>query len=84
MIIESIFDMLFNVILWVISHMPSLAMITDNIGSIAGLVELLYASGFIIPWGTVLTTLSLWCLLQSFEFVVGLINWLIAKIPTVE
>lgn len=54
------------------------------LGSMAGLVELLSYASIFIPIGTFVACLSVWLSYYVLRFVMTLINWAIAKVPTIE
>lgn len=84
MILEVLIDGLFLVIDFVISLLPALPLIDQTIGGFAGILELFASSSFIVSWSTLLLALFLWVQVEFFIYLMGLLNWVIRKIPTIN
>lgn len=61
-----------------------LELVFQPIGSMAGLVELMSYASIFIPVGIFATCISIWAGYYILRLVMTLINWGIAKIPTIE
>jgi len=84
MIVEIIFDALFFVINGLLNFLPVFTIPSDFLNSIGGIIELLAIVGHFMPIGVLQVALTVFVLFHGLEFVISIINWLIAKIPTIE
>ena len=84
MIIETIFDLLKAVILALIDTMPSFSIAYQQVGAIAGLIELFAYSSYFIPYSSLFICLGVGVAFYSAKFAMSVINWIIGKIPTID
>ena len=59
-------------------------LVFQPLGSMAGFVELLSYASVFVPITVFVQCIGLWLAYHTFKFGMILINWLIAKIPTIS
>ena len=83
MIIEFILDIVFSIINWFLSLLPELPAFSQFEG-LLGFVELVSYGSIFIDISVFLSCLFVWFALWQFEFIYGILEWLLKKIPGVE
>lgn len=83
MIVELLLDAVFGVIGGLLNLIPAMP---DNVisqinGGILGIVELMARSSFIMPWGSLVSALTVWIAFHSVKLVKDTVDWLIGKVP---
>ncbi len=84
MITELIITMFISIANFFINWFPAVTIPTDLLNSMAGLVELFAVVSFFMPIGILQIAIGVFLAFHAFEFIVSIVNWLIAKIPTIE
>lgn len=84
MITESLLNMMFGTVSFMVNFFPALVIPTDLIGSIAGFVELLAVSSYFIPIGVFQLCVIVFVAFHGMEFIVSVVNWVISKIPSIS
>lgn len=78
-------ELLLDIIYWLVALiLTPLQIVFEPLGSMAGLLELLSYASIFIPMTTFGLCLSTWFAYHAIRFAVVLINWLIAKVPTID
>lgn len=83
MITEVLLKFLETVTIWFVSLMPNIS-IFQEIGSMAGLVELISSASYFVPFSTLFICLGIWVAVYQAQFLMTIINWVIGKIPTIS
>lgn len=81
MIVEFIFNLLYGIVALLLTPIQ---LIFQPLGSMMGLVELLATASIFIPMTTFGACLSIWLGFHVLRFGISIMNWLIAKIPTID
>lgn len=81
MITEWFLNMFYSLVSLLLSP---LQIVMQPIGSMAGLIELLSYASIFVPVGVFATCIGIWLGYYLLRLVMSLINWGIAKIPTIE
>lgn len=84
MIIEALFNLFQTLILFVVNVLPTFSIAQQQIGSFAGLIELLAYSAYFIPYSTLFICLGIGISFYSAKFAMSVINWIVGKIPTID
>lgn len=82
MITEAVLVIFKYIGLGIITILPGFA--TQQIGSFAGLVELVANASIFVPFTTLFICLGIWIAFHVFRFAVSIANWVISKIPTIS
>ena len=82
MIIEGILSIFKAIALGIINLMPPFTI--QQLGSFAGLIELIANASIFVPFSTLFICLTIWVGFHVFRFWITLANWVIAKIPTIS
>jgi hypothetical protein len=83
MIVEAILNLVKSLIIGMIGLMPNLTFFQE-IGSIAGLVELIANASYFVPFSTLFICLGIWFIMQQAQLVMSIVNWIIGKVPTIS
>lgn len=82
--IKILFDLVMFVFNLIVSIIPDFSQIFSDIPSFMGtIIEVLSLSGFIIPWGTVFTSLGIMVLVWNYKFLLSFVNFILKLIPGV-
>lgn len=81
MIIELLLNLIKSLIALVLTPFSIVLM---PIGSFAGFIELLAYASLFIPMSTLAISFTIYLAFYGVQFAISIINWLIAKIPTIE
>lgn len=84
MITQTILNMMFNTVSFMVNFFPAIVIPTDLIGSLAGFVELLAVSSYFIPIGVFQLCVIVFVAFHGMEFIISVVNWVISKIPTIS
>lgn len=84
MITEVILNMFVNTTIFMLKWLPILTIPTDFMNSIFGVVELFAVVSYFMPIGILQLALGVFITFHSLEFIMALVNWIIAKIPTID
>lgn len=84
MIVEKILDLFMDLVLGMISLVPSFSIAQQQLGSFEGLIELFAYSSYFIPYSTLFICLGIGIAFYSAKFAMSVINWIIGKIPTID
>lgn len=84
MITELIVDLLLDIVDNVMTWLPVLAIPTDFLSGIGGIIELLAVGSYFMPIGTLQLAIIVFVAFHSMEFIISVVNWLIGKIPTID
>jgi len=80
-----IIELLLNLIETTISVLLTpIQMLFEPLGSMAGLLELFAYASIFVPINALGACLVGWLLFQSAKFTMVVVNWIIAKIPTID
>lgn len=80
-----IIELILNMIYWCISVLVApLSLIFQPLGSFAGLIELFAYASIFIPVAVLGQCLIIWATYYIAVFSMTVINWLIAKVPTID
>lgn len=84
MITEVILNMFVNTTIFMLKWIPIITIPADFMNSIFGVVELLAVVSYFMPIGILQLALGVFITFHSLEFIMSLVNWIIAKIPTID
>lgn len=89
MIIEAFFDLIYNLNSFIFSMLPSLPEMPDKIvNSIDNFLDLIFNNaglvGLILPLDLVKVILPLTIIVINFDYIYGLILWVLKKIPFIN
>lgn len=84
MITQTILNMMFNTVSFMVNFFPAIVIPTDLIGSLAGFVELLAVSSYFIPIGVFQLCVIVFVAFHGMEFIISVVNWVISKIPSIS
>ena len=84
MITELIVNILLGIVDGLLMFLPVLAIPSDFLSGIGGIIELLAVGSYFVPIGTMQLALIVFISFHSMEFIITVINWLIGKIPTID
>lgn len=83
MIIELLLNLLKSLVMLMINLMPNFTFFQE-IGSLAGLVELIANASYFVPFSTLFICLGIWFIMQQAQFAMAIVNWIIGKVPTIS
>lgn len=81
MITEAVLGLFFAAFKGLFRVLPGLQLTLDQLGAVAGALELLAKVNFIFPIRLVGEFLLIWLAVKGFEFVKRLFDFVIAKVP---
>lgn len=78
-------ELLLNVIYSLINFVATpISFVLSPLGSLDGLIELLSVVSIFVPLHVLGACLSLWLSYYGIKFIMVVVNWIIAKFPTIE
>lgn len=84
MITKLLIDIFFVTISAFVNFFPAVVIPTDLLNSLGGFIELLASVSYFMPIGILQLCLGVFIAVYGLEFVISVVNWIIAKIPTIE
>lgn len=63
---------------------PAIVIPTDLLNSLGGIIELLASVSYFMPVGVLQLALIVFIAFHGLEFIISIVNWIIAKIPTID
>lgn len=84
MITEALVTVILGAINVFVGWFPALVIPTDIINSLAGIVELFATVSYFMPIGILQLCFLVFVGFHGAEFLISVINWVIAKIPTID
>lgn len=84
MIIQSIFQIFFDLASFIISLLPDISQFVDERFGGMAFVGLMQTISWIIPINTVFNCIIIGIMFYNAKFTVSVINWIIRKIPTIS
>lgn len=82
MITETFLNILKSITSFFVGLFPQIG-VGQELGSLAGFVELIASSTYFVPYSTLFICLGIWVIMHQAEFVMSILNWVIGKIPTI-
>lgn len=84
MILELLIRLFFGIVNMILALIPSVTLPTGFEGMFADVAYLFSFGTYFLPVGTIVTCLTLIFLVDNIKFIMSIINWIIAKIPTIS
>lgn len=84
MILQLLFDLVFGFITLLIDMIPSINLMSFINFDLSQISEYISLAGYFVPLPTILTCITIIMVLDNAQFFIGIFNWVIRKIPSIN